>query len=287
MRVGFYCPLIGVEFLKSLRVSPVDLRTIMYEKVDCDLSPFESNRCCLIRAISSIASDSQFVDGIILTNCCHEQEQLAGILAKTNVKVYTINIPRNFNDDSIRYLLEQIEYLRRKIGCGFSKVLDVSEYIGGLVEERISFEPHLNRLPVYVSGISIPPWFATLLDANRLVAIARRKCSHVSPINIDLLNGNLDFDKIAGCFSCMRDMSSAEEMMSLKNDISKYSPVAAVFVSMKSCTASSYYFVKFKEQFQTENIPVFKIGVTDWNTPSMSVVTQIETIAQMCWGNDS
>ncbi|MDR1066368.1 MAG: 2-hydroxyacyl-CoA dehydratase family protein [Clostridiales bacterium] len=295
MRIGFYCPLIGAEFLKSLHVSPVDLRTITYENVNYNLSQSGSNKCCVIRAIASAVSDNQILDGIILTNCCHEQEQLADTLSKTNVRAYTINIPRVFNEDSIQYLFEQIEYM---VGNSFSGAFDVAAYLRGLAEEPVSFEPRANRLPVYVSGVSLPSWFESLLDANKLNAVIRRKCGRVSPEGLkvagdivgDLVGGivanpsggNLDFKEISKRFSCMRDMSSEAEITSLKNDINAYSPIAAIFVSMEFCVTSSYYYMKFREQFLAENIPVFKINIADWNKPSMNVVTQIETIAQMC-----
>ena len=291
MRIGFYCPLIGAKFLKSLHMTPVDLRAIEFANVNYNSCQFGSNTCCLIRSIASFISGNRIIDGIILTNCCPEQEQLADTLSNSNIKVYMINIPRKFNEDSIKYLFDQIKNIGQQIGNGINGIFDLNTYLHSLIEERIIFQPNPDFLPVYVSGISIPLWFESLLNTNKLGAVIRRKCNQMSISDLETASNispeNLDLNEISRYFSCMRDISPEAEIISLKKDINTYSPVASIFVSMEFCTTSSYYYMKYREQFQIENIPVFKITISDWSKPTANVVNQIETIAQMCWGKRS
>jgi hypothetical protein len=286
MKIGYYCPLVGELFLKKLGIVSIDLRTIDYQARDTTYCQSGSNKCSLICQMSGLTQKSYSLDGIILTNCCHEQEQLVDFLSKGDkVKVFKINIPRNRSSAAVKFLADQLEVLARQIGGCSTKLQSLDQMPNPTFNSRNGSA--VDFLPVMVYGISIPPWLDGLLKQNKLLAVIEEKCGLLFRDGEQQFLADVDLSLACASTivyqgSCIRSTFQVGRKSLLEIERTDRWPLAVLFTSLEYCTASTYGFVGFKDYFQTKKIPVFKIVIPEWNKPSVKVITQIESIAHIC-----
>lgn len=285
MKIGYYCPLIGNLFFKSLGIVPIDLRTIDYEVGDVTYCQSGSNKCSFICRMSGLIQKSYSLDGIILTNCCHEQEQLFDFLSKGDkLKIFKINIPRNRSLSAVKFLADQLEVLARQFG-GYSTKLVGLEQMSNSAFNSCD-QSTIEFLPVVIFGISIPFWLTDVLKKNNLLAVIEERCGFLPGVEKHFLAGvdlSLAFaETIVYHGSCIRNTSQTERNSLLELKLTDRSPLAVLFISLEYCTASTYGFVRVKDYFESKKIPVFKIDIPEWSKPSVKVITQIESVAHIC-----
>lgn len=287
MKIGYYCPLVGEVFLKNLGTIPVDLRSIDYNSRDTEFCHSGSNKCSLVCWMSGLIQDNHSLDGIILTNCCHEQEQLVDFLNSVDtMKVFKLNIPRNRSTASVRFLADQLEAFVRQIFGSSSGTANLRQQPLNSAPKPQN-ESKLGFLPVMVFGISIPPWLNGLLKENGLLPVVQDCCGFIPgegrqppPANVDIISGYAE--TIIYRSFCIRNTSQENGLPLLSAGYGIRLPLAVLFISLEYCTTSSYGFVKIKDFFASKQIPVFKISITEWNKPLDKVITQIESIAHIC-----
>lgn len=283
MRIGYYCPFVGELFLKNIGMTPIDLRTIEYEAKAITYCQSGSNKCSLICQMSGLIQKNYSLDGLILTNCCHDQEQLVDFLSKSDtLKVFKINIPRNRSPGAVKFLAGQLEALAQQLGgrsgnppdCGRAPNATFCSWSGSTK----------GFLRVMVLGISIPSWLDGLLKKNKLLPVIEEKCG-CHPGAEKEFDGGLSLacaSTIVYHGSCIRSTTNNERSSVLEDELADRPPLAALFISLEYCTASTYAFVEVKEYFAAKKIPVFKIVLSEWDKPSAKVITQIESVAHIC-----
>jgi hypothetical protein len=284
MQIGYYCPLVGEAFLYNLGITPVDLRSVAYNRGAAEFCNSASNKCSLVRRMSGLARDNRALDGIILTNCCHEQEQLVDCLNPLGaVQVFQLNIPRNRSKAAVEFLAEQLEGLVRQLSENSDEPA-IFRWQPRLPESEPQPGPGAGLLPVLVAGISVPPWLEGLLKANGLLPLVRDCCGFGG--EEDGQPASAAIESLAGYAetviyrsNCIRSTATAEfPWLGAGLPL----PRAALFIALEYCTAASYGFVKVKEFFDSKRIPVFKISIAEWNQPHDKLITQIESIAHVC-----
>jgi hypothetical protein len=238
--------------------------------------------------MSGLLQNNIALDGIILTNCCHEQEQLVDFLNAANTtRIIKLNIPRTRSSTSAQFLSDQLEALTQQFIGNSSEHFDLKEesLIPVLKPQNGSEKKFL---PVIVFGIAIPPWFNGLLKENGLISIKQNCCGYVeseegksATPRIDTISGYAE--KILYSSFCLR--TTSDGFSHLDTEYGTQQPSAVLFVAMEYCTTAIYGFVKIKDFFVSKNIPVFKITITDWNKLTDKVITQIESLSHICKEN--
>lgn len=284
MRIGYYCPLVGEAFLNNLGITPVDLRSVAYDQGAAEFCNSASNKCSLVGRMSGLARDNPAFDGVILTNCCHEQEQLVDFLNPLGaVKVFRLNIPRNRSKAAVGFLAEQLEVLVRQLSGNSGKPVNLKRQ-PRLPDPQPHPEPEAGLLPVLVAGISLPPWLEGLLKGNGLLPLIRDCCGFNGeedgqPASAGIVTVADYAETVIYRSYCIRS-TITDELPWLRSGLAL--PRAALFIALEYCTAASYGFVKVKQFFDSKRIPVFKIPIAEWNQPQDKLITQIESIAHIC-----
>lgn len=279
MKIGYYCPLVGEAFLKKIGAIPIDLRNRDYDATTSEFSQCGSNKCCLISRMSDLRNNHPSLDGLILTNCCHEQEQLVDFLEPVDtISVFKLNIPRSRSAAAVQFLTEQLEALNRQFS-GNSGVRDKLERQPLLAIPKPESESQEGLFPIMVFGFALPLWLNGLLRENGLRPVSQEGCGFVTE-EADIESFSAYAETLVYRSFCARSTTLENELL-LPSPESPL-PLAVLYIALEYCTTASYGFVKIRDFFAARQVPVFKIAISEWNKPPVKVVAQIESIAHIC-----
>lgn len=288
MRIGYYCPLVGDNFFESFGVISVDLRSMEYKSKNNAYCQCGVDKCHMSCLMSSLLDKSYDFDGVVLTNCCHEQERLAdSMISYSKLPVFKLNIPRNNCKESVLYLSEQLKMLGKWINeLHTEKSISTESKKVLMPKEDVSYDE--NATGVVLSGITLPVWMDKVLKDNGLKAEIMDTCGLLQPIKDDWQKYDepyLEYAKFVLMNSkCFRSSIYNQGFLSLDSKIKETSPKAAIYFSNEYCTASVYGYPIFKDFCSKHDLKSYKITVSKWDEPTRKVLDQMELVAQMIRG---
>lgn len=287
MRIGYYCPLAGSDFFRSFGIEAVDLRHLEYKSTDilaqyncssdkCNMS------CCMLNLLDSYKNHG--LDCIVLTNCCHEQEELVDYMAAhTDLPVLTLNIPRKNTKTDVVYFAKQLEILIGHFNRLSNKNLESNE--NGFTSAE-TFSADDKNVGIMISGITIPLWINKALENNGWKSILIDTCS-IEPFNQKWIHSIKTYYQYAqyalNHSRCFRRIdANAHELIDIK--MKESLPKAGIYFSNEYCTTAVYGYAIFKDLCRRNNLESFKITISNWNQPTDDVINQIEVISQIIRG---